>query len=421
MLQTIQAVLEKTLEVELLPYAVGNRTCCLIRSRRGQILFDPKSHTAVGLGSCDDPAFAAESIADAAPAYVEDPYEVPFISSIEYYATSACNLGCSYCYLGPLPYRVESQDLEPTAAIQTLDGLFENDRIGPELTFLLIGGEPFVAKRGVFKMVEHVRGLCGKHRIQLHVRATSNGTLLTPDVIEWLKQNDVSVTLSADGQFQHENRPHKAGIDYRFPLPDLLDAIGPEMLSVRATLMPSQLRRQAEVYTYFHEAGVKAIYISAAHGLITTTTDISNNLLGITSLNSTCVGIGSFEGHLQDAYEALRYRRLARSHCSAGHAHVVLDSRGSLSACANLRDPQLHDQLAPYTYDVDADSVCGKCTFRYVCNAVGGGCRAWRILSHSRDPDPLECSASAARFVLALDRLLMGVAQFPTEEYVQTH
>lgn len=365
----------------------------------GSIIFDPVSHNAALLRGTDVTAEALE-LAREQPAFVEDPYQYPFVRTIEYYATSACNMGCKYCYLGELPAKTSQEDRSAAGAVETVRDLFDCGRIGPEVELLLIGGEPLLAQGGVSAVVSTLQALCAQHGVALSIRLTTNGSLINQGVIDWLRSNSISLTLSLDGHYQQENRPLKQNSRFWRSPRDIIDLTRNLDPSVRATLLPEQHENQSEIFRFMHSLGAKRIAISGAYGRGATFDHLVSMVRGISSLEETCTYLGSLEANLQASYDALTEGKLARSHCAAGSAHIVLNSSGDVRPCANY--DMAHDEVE---YDVDQDSVCGKCAFRYVCSAVGGGCRAWRGLNRSSQPDPLECISSATRFILGLRKL----------------
>src|SRR5262249_5500450 len=141
-------------------------------------------------------------------------------------------------------------DQDPAPAKATLTQLFAQDRIGPELTLLLIGGEPLLARAGLEAVVTHVRALCTSANVHLTIRLTTNGTALTPATLEWLARNQVFVTISFDGVLNSTNRLAKRGRVNNERMVEVINAIPKENVAVRSTLMPDQLLAQADVFEY---------------------------------------------------------------------------------------------------------------------------------------------------------------------------
>lgn len=107
------------------------------------------------------------------------------------YLTNSCNLACSYCYVavnqGPVQRLSEEQ---VRAAV---------DRFlaagGRKMT--LLGGEPLLDWKLFRAAVVHARERGGR---DLVIQTITNGTLLTPEKLEFLNEFDVLTTVSLDGK-----------------------------------------------------------------------------------------------------------------------------------------------------------------------------------------------------------------------------
>ena len=127
------------------------------------------------------------------------PTHVPLKTLILHVAES-CNLRCRYCYQADKGNGRESQrHMSRDVATRAVDFLFE--RSGPieDLVLVLFGGEPLLN----FKTIRHVTDYAGKKASESGKRVnfalTTNGTLLTPEIVDFLQEQDVSVTVSLDG------------------------------------------------------------------------------------------------------------------------------------------------------------------------------------------------------------------------------
>ncbi len=372
------------------------------------VVFDPVTHEGKLLTSDENLETILASFATRPAAYIDDPYAFPFITTIEYFSTEACNAACSYCYLGKLPSRVASADRDPTAAINRIERLFACDQIGPELSLLLIGGEPLLAFDGVKKLVSRTQDLADQYGSSLKLHLTTNGTLISDHVADWLKQNEFGVSVSFDGRFQAVNRPFKGNGRQTYDIKTTLAQLEGHEVTIRATLLPDQYSNQGELFLQLAALGAKRIQIGGVHGKKPQLSDVVEMAEGILDLYAVCESAGFFELQLEAAFDSLRFEHLARSHCAAGKGHVVLDSKGELKPCANF---DLIKGVSPLIYNVDDDQVCGRCALRYMCNATGGGCRAWRGLNGSSDPDPVECAGSATRLLLAIRRAVSDASR----------
>lgn len=132
------------------------------------------------------------------------PHSLPLgpkpISSLLLKLTGACNFRCAYCY-----------DYEPGRFTATL----ELDRIRETLTFLLArsralslvfhGGEPLLRFDLIKKIVELAQQLA-QDPARLRFSMQTNGSLFTPEIVEFLEVHRFSVGISLDGNDEGSNR-----------------------------------------------------------------------------------------------------------------------------------------------------------------------------------------------------------------------
>ena len=131
---------------------------------------------------------------------------LPLITSAMLVVTHECNLRCRYCFVRKEPRRMTLETAKAAA-----DFLLENARragVRPEINFF--GGEPMLMFDSVIKpLVEYVRSRGEAMRFSV----TTNGTLLTPERIGFMKRQGFGLLLSMDGTapVQDYNRPDAAG------------------------------------------------------------------------------------------------------------------------------------------------------------------------------------------------------------------
>lgn len=120
-------------------------------------------------------------------------------SDVQYSAlnlTHNCNLRCDYCYAGPK----HQGSMSLRTALQALDFLADQAKECCTITFF--GGEPLLEFVLIRQIVEYTERT---HGSKISFRMSTNGTLLTPEVLQFFRQHDVYFALSIDGdQVQHD-------------------------------------------------------------------------------------------------------------------------------------------------------------------------------------------------------------------------
>lgn len=139
---------------------------------------------------------------------------LPAPQSISLNVSSSCNLGCAYCYasrggFGGAQTTVMSWEIARQAVEKLIAG---SDAKGP-VTIGFLGGEPFVNRRLIHRVVAHARRLSLTHRRDVRFSVTTNGTLLRDSDIRLLRDHAFAVTVSIDGgaAIQNARRPLARG------------------------------------------------------------------------------------------------------------------------------------------------------------------------------------------------------------------
>ncbi|MEM3712271.1 MAG: radical SAM protein [Thermoproteota archaeon] len=128
--------------------------------------------------------------------------------------TSECNLRCKYClfsgnYKG---FRTHSTiKMSSEIALRAIDMYFEYLELGSiynpqrEPVIGFYGGEPLLNFRLIKDVVNYVKQNYSK-RYQISFTITTNGTLLTSEIIDFLLSNNFSIFVSLDGPREEHDR-----------------------------------------------------------------------------------------------------------------------------------------------------------------------------------------------------------------------
>jgi uncharacterized protein len=134
----------------------------------------------------------------------EEAVTTPFVLTLV--VTHACNLACGYCYMGEHHRTSMSEEI----ARRGLDLAFEH---GGPIDVSFFGGEPLLERELLVAAATRARSLGERAGVDVRLQMTTNGTLLTSDVLAELEALDVQITLSFDGdRAAHESgRPRVGG------------------------------------------------------------------------------------------------------------------------------------------------------------------------------------------------------------------
>ena len=119
--------------------------------------------------------------------------------------TNQCNLSCTYCYEYGADKIVDTENgkqpkfMTEETARQAVEFMLKEAGSSPVAYLTFFGGETLMNFPVLKRTVAYARqraAECGK---QVHFSLTTNATLLKPEIIEFLADNDIGVTISIDG------------------------------------------------------------------------------------------------------------------------------------------------------------------------------------------------------------------------------
>lgn len=109
--------------------------------------------------------------------------------------TSRCNLHCCYCYQGSGKQGVDITEEILTEAMRLAD-------TGERLLIQLTGGEPTLVPEKIEKVVQLSREMTVRPQLAIQ----TNGTLLTPELVDFFKEHEFQVGVSLDGPPEIQER-----------------------------------------------------------------------------------------------------------------------------------------------------------------------------------------------------------------------
>jgi len=327
-----------------------------------------------------------------------DPAEVP-LATLVLEAAQACNLRCTYCYAGGGSYGGPSRAMRPELAARAARQLVEASGERKRVTLVLFGGEPLLNLPALKAAVAEGERAAAERGKTLVLSITTNGTRFTPEVLDFLAEHRIGVSVSIDGppDVHDANRPYagKGAGSYA----DVVEGI--ERLTertgrppvARVTLAPPQWSRIPEVFDHVMALGVleagiaPASPVDAAH--LPTPEQEAALFAGFSALAERFVGEAR-EGrvlrfsNLLDLLAKLHAGEVKGAACGAGLGYVAMDAEGAYFLCHRFAGNEafrigdigsgidhakakacLDEQAAPREDD------CASCWARSLC---GGGC-----------------------------------------------
>ena len=122
------------------------------------------------------------------------------IKALCLHVAHTCNLNCSYCFASQGKYHGERALMSFEVGKRALDFLIENSGTRKNLEVDFFGGEPSLNFEVVKQLVEYAREVEGKYGKNFRFTYTTNGMILTDEMIEFVNRECHNVVLSLDGR-----------------------------------------------------------------------------------------------------------------------------------------------------------------------------------------------------------------------------
>lgn len=133
--------------------------------------------------------------------------------------TNQCNLSCTYCYEYGEDKIVDTENgkkpkfMSEQVARESIDFMFQQGAANKLVHCTFFGGETLLNFPVLKTSVAYARQRAAELGKEVDFSLTTNATLLKQDVIEWLIENQIGVTISIDGpkEMQDQFRVFKSG------------------------------------------------------------------------------------------------------------------------------------------------------------------------------------------------------------------
>jgi uncharacterized protein len=338
------------------------------------------------------------------PTEVQNP-PMPFpLQTLVLNVTNQCNLSCKYCYeFGE--DRVATPEGKPKfmteeTARAAVDFLMANSSGRRAVSLTFFGGETLMNFKVVKSTVEYARRRAHEEGKYIDFSLTTNATLLSEEVIEYLAENHVGVTISIDGPKELNDRLRvfsngKGSYEMIAPkVRELLARHKSRPIGARVTLT-SQVVDVKGIYRHlkdelgFYEVGFAPVTTSPVRLYAIGNDGLNTVLEQFTELAQEyleCALRGEHHGfsNVNDTLQEL-HAGVSKSHpCGAGLGLLGVAPSGDISPCHRFVDSDTH-KLGSLSSGVDhaaqADFLdrggihrkaeCHTCWARPVCS---GGC-----------------------------------------------
>lgn len=300
--------------------------------------------------------------------------------------TERCNLACTYCYVRQSPATMST-----ITARAVVDAVFRaaSTHGYRQVKLKYAGGEPTLVWPLVTQTHAYAETLAAQQGITLRATVLSNGTMLTPEVVEWLLAHRVRLMVSLDGVGEvHDTQRHTRTGQGSFAAIarslDLALAYGVKP-HISVTVTATNVSHLAPLIEYVVQRDLTFhLNLSRSPRDVTGLSDPQEQARWVSGLQEAiAVAVAhSPERRIMDTL--LDLIALDAPHdvsCGAGRHYLAFTQSGQVAACQmqlekTIGDVRESDPLARVRQSfanptVDEKAACRTCPWRYVC---GGGC-----------------------------------------------
>jgi uncharacterized protein len=363
---------------------------------------EAKAIRGIGSLSPDDGAFLSPyGLAEGDPAVTPGSTDVA-VHSVTLLTTHACNFKCTYCYEFSNFAQPHSKPgrMKIETAKRTVDWLISTSGTEENLALGFFGGEPLLNFPLIEQTVDYANQQGAAHGKKFSFSLTTNGSLLSEEIIAFLKSHKIKTTISIDGgkEIQNAQRPMVNGKDSYETVRPRAAKLLTEMpeTGVQATLCGDTDPRKVKADLAaigFRKIGLTNVSPStpeegqkAGHGLwsaraMMVLLDDEAAALRQAIADRDADGIRTPYNYLCSRVGTFLTGQVKEHHCGAGKASVAVANSGDIYLChrfADLKDYRLGhindetiDRAAYQVKPVGSVAACSNCFSRYHCP---GGC-----------------------------------------------
>jgi len=326
------------------------------------------------------------------------------LGSLVLNVANKCNLHCSYCYEPEgAKYGSAPVQMDWDTARQSVDFLFHKAGNNREVNVIFFGGEALLNFKLMREVVGYAEEQGEKRDKKVDFSLTTNGTLLTDEMIDFFQAHRFGLTVSIDGpQELHDKRrffltnkgERRGSYEQIVPrLKRLMERYTARPIVARVTVTKGtvEVMRIYEHLTSlgFFEVGFSPVTAKNGEDYGLEPADLRHVLAGFRELGALYVeralqnqytGFSNLSTMLTDVH--LGTNKLFP--CGAGLGLLDVDGNGDVYLChrfpgteehhyGNVKEGLAYDRLNEFinSAHVDNKPVCQTCWIRGLC---GGGC-----------------------------------------------
>ena len=341
-----------------------------------------------------------------------------------------CNLRCKYCFAstGSFGNKRELMDFETGKA--AVEFLIENSQDRNNLEIDFFGGEPLLNIDNVKKLITYIREREKETNKEFNLTLTTNATILTDDIIQYLNENEISLVLSLDGREDIHDfmRPYSNGQasyqDIIGNIKRVVNSRNDQKYYIRGTYTKNNLDFATDVI-HMADQGFTQLSVEPVVGdkflekfkiqeedVPALEAEYEKLAFEFLDRNKAGTGFNFFHFNIDLENGPCLVKRLRA--CGSGYEYFAVDPKGDIYPChqfvgqeefliGNVFDGELNEEISAKFKEayVLNKPKCRECWARFYCS---GGCQANNILINKNILEPYEigCKLQKKRLECAI-------------------
>lgn len=319
------------------------------------------------------------------------------LSSLICILSGDCNLRCSYCYADHGTYKHGKTLAKEETVLKGIDFLFK-ESVGRDMALTFFGGEPLLNFPVLKTAIKYAKSKATRMKRKIGFSMTTNATLLNEDIISFLLDEGVAITVSIDGtrnMHDHGRKFPGGGGSYDTvmeKLEKLFKRSGGKAINARVTVVHGQANI-IEAFSHLSSVGFKNIGFSPVSSTdpiyALTDDDLDAFTDGFAKLACKFLSSASEDrllgfSNLTHLVQLLHDGINRQYPCGGGLGLMGMDTDGRLYVCHRFIrnrkfligdisrgiDKAFQKDLLN-TLNIENKSLCRACWAKYLC---GGGC-----------------------------------------------
>ena len=371
--------------------------------------------------------------------YTEDQYEDiahssmddrDYIKAVCLNIIHACNLRCKYCFADEGEYNGHKGKMSLETAKKAIDYVVKRSGPRKNIEIDLFGGEPTMMMDTIKEIIAYARENEAKWNKRIRFTMTTNATLLTDEMMDYMDKELENIILSIDGRKEVNDK-----VRIRFDGKGSYDQILPNIKkmvakrdktkahTVRGTFTRENLDFYEDVkmmvYEGFREISIEPVVLEDGHPLALRKEDLPKIFESYDKLYDELVQKKA-EGKEFNFYHfkvdlnggPCVYKRI--SGCGAGFEYVAITPQGEVYPCHQFVGKEEYKLGSIYDDSYNADlgmsfkkahiynkPKCRNCWARFYCS---GGCQANNIAFNNdiNNPYDIGCQMQKKRIECAI-------------------